>query len=98
MRLQEPLWPRPNGSRSRVLFSIEPPKSRRRKAPGAPMLRVWEFTVCGCQGLSPAKKCCSNDDETLTIRHVTTSRRAFVPGVIQAIHAAATLDRLIVGL
>ena len=40
----------------------------------------------------------ANDDETLSIRHVTTSRRAFVPGVIQAIHAAATLDRLIVGL
>lgn len=40
----------------------------------------------------------ANDDETLTIRHVTSSRRAFVPGVIQAIHAAATLDRLIVGL
>lgn len=39
-----------------------------------------------------------NDDETLVIRHITSSRRAFVPGVIQAVHAAAQLDHLVVGL
>ena len=40
----------------------------------------------------------ANEDETLSIRHVTSTRRAFVPGVIAAVHAAADLERLIVGL
>ncbi|MDQ6780611.1 MAG: 4-hydroxy-tetrahydrodipicolinate reductase, partial [Candidatus Eremiobacteraeota bacterium] len=40
----------------------------------------------------------SNSDEMLIIRHVTLSRSAFVPGVLRAVRAVITSDRLIVGM
>jgi 4-hydroxy-tetrahydrodipicolinate reductase len=40
----------------------------------------------------------ANDDETLVIRHVTSTRTAFVAGVIEAVHRAATLDHFVEGI
>jgi len=40
----------------------------------------------------------ANDDETLVIRHTTSTRTAFVSGVIKAAHAAARLDHFVEGL
>jgi 4-hydroxy-tetrahydrodipicolinate reductase len=37
----------------------------------------------------------ANDDEVLTIRHATTTRTAFVAGVIRAVHLAAHLDHFV---
>ncbi|MBC5805598.1 MAG: 4-hydroxy-tetrahydrodipicolinate reductase [Candidatus Eremiobacter antarcticus] len=40
----------------------------------------------------------ANESETLVIRHRATSRRAFVDGVLKAVHAAPKLRHLVVGL
>lgn len=40
----------------------------------------------------------ANENESLTIAHSSSTRNSFVPGVIWAIEAAATLDHLIEGL
>jgi 4-hydroxy-tetrahydrodipicolinate reductase len=40
----------------------------------------------------------ANDDELLVIRHVTSTRTAFVAGVIEAVHRAATLDHFVEGM
>lgn len=40
----------------------------------------------------------ANDDEILVIRHATSTRTAFVAGVIMAVHAAAHLDHFVEGL
>ncbi len=40
----------------------------------------------------------ANDDETLVIHHTTSTRSAFVSGVIKAAHAAAHLDHFVEGL
>jgi len=40
----------------------------------------------------------ANDDEMLVIRHITSTRTAFVAGVIKAVHLAAGLDRFVEGL
>lgn len=40
----------------------------------------------------------ANDDEMLVIRHVTSTRTAFVAGVIKAVHRAATLDHFVEGI
>jgi 4-hydroxy-tetrahydrodipicolinate reductase len=36
--------------------------------------------------------------QLLSLRHDTTDRRAFMPGVLLAVRRAPTLDRLVVGL
>lgn len=40
----------------------------------------------------------ANEDETLVIRHSTSTRVAFVAGVLRAIHAVTKLDRFVEGL
>ena len=40
----------------------------------------------------------ANDDETLVITHVTSTRSAFVAGVLRAVRAARSLDRFVEGL
>ena len=40
----------------------------------------------------------SSDDETLVITHSTTTRSAFVTGVLRAVRAVCSLDHLTVGL
>lgn len=42
--------------------------------------------------------CLANESEMLLIRHQATSRRAFVDGVLKAVHAAPKLTHLVVGL
>jgi 4-hydroxy-tetrahydrodipicolinate reductase len=39
-----------------------------------------------------------SDGQTLTIRHDTTDRRSFMPGVLAAVRAVGTLQGVTVGL
>jgi 4-hydroxy-tetrahydrodipicolinate reductase len=40
----------------------------------------------------------ANDDETLVITHSTSTRAAFIAGVVRAVRAVPSLDHLVVGL
>ena len=40
----------------------------------------------------------ANEDETLVITHSTSTRSAFVAGVVRAVRAVRSLDRLVIGL
>lgn len=40
----------------------------------------------------------ANEDEMLVIRHITSTRTAFVAGVIKAVHLAVTLDHFVEGI
>ncbi|MDP3983613.1 MAG: dihydrodipicolinate reductase C-terminal domain-containing protein, partial [Acidimicrobiia bacterium] len=77
---------RPAGSRAVEAAELRP------GARGAEVGGVWVHSVRLPGLLAHQEVLFGNHGEVLTIRHDTTDRAAFVPGVLIAIRSVATLD------
>ena len=80
-----------DGSRTR--------RNGRPMGPAVPSSTGSTCIPCGCPAwLRTKRSCFGNDGETLTIRHDSTSRSSFMPGVLAAIRAVGSRPGLTVGL
>ena len=69
------------------------------RVPGGRTSMVSACTPCACRAWSPTRRSSSGrPGQTLSIRHDTTDRSAFMPGVLLAVKAVSPAPGLTVGL